>query len=475
MTFGQFLSILAARWRLVLAIVALVVTTALAVSLALPKQYTATAAIVFDITPDPVSTVGYGEMIWPTYLATQVEIMQSVRVSRRVVEALQMKDDEQSRRQWQEATGGKGDFEDWMINALGRGLVVKLTRESNVVTISYRAPDPQVASRVANAFVKAYLDTVVDLKVDPARQYSTFFESRAKELRAQLEQAQNKLSAFQRQKGLIGADERLDTESARLAELSAQVVAMQALSAESSSRQTQALARSAEQLPDVQANPVVAGLKADLSRQEVRLQELNARLGEAHPQVMEAKANIAALRGRISAESRQVASGVGVTNTINRQREAEIRAAYETQRQRVLRMKEQRDEASIYQREVDAAQRALDNVMTRFNQTALESQATRSNASILTPASAPLLPSSPKIFLNVFIGLFLGTLVAVAIAIILEMINRRVRNVDDSTEALGLPVIGTLPKPDRIGVFGKPLPQPMLARRVLGQLPMSRP
>ena len=129
MTFGQFLSILAARWRLVLSIVALVVTAAIGVSLALPKQYTATAAIVFDVNPDPVSTVGYGEMVWPAYLATQVEIMQSVRVARRVVEALQMKDDELSRRRWQEATGGQGDFEEWMINVLGRGLVVKLTRD----------------------------------------------------------------------------------------------------------------------------------------------------------------------------------------------------------------------------------------------------------------------------------------------------------------------------------------------------------
>lgn len=474
MTFGQFISILMARWRLVLSIVGVVATVAVGVSLMLPKQYTASAAIVFDISPDPVSSLGYGEMVWPTYLATQVEIMQSDRVARRVVDALQLKDDEISRARWEKATKGVGDFDEWMATALVKNLAVKLTRESNVVTLSYRAPDPKVAAKVSNAFVKAYLDTVVDLKVDPARQYSTFFEGRAKELREQLEKAQAKLSAFQREKGLIGADERVDTESARLTELSAQLVATQALSAESSSRQSQSQLRSVDQLPDVQANPLVAGLKADLSRQEASLQQLNSRLGDAHPQVVEAKVNIAALRSRIDAESRRVASGAGVTNTINRQREAELRAAYETQRQRVLRMKEQRDEAMIYQREVEGAQRALDNVMTRYNQTALESQATRSNASVLTPATTPLLPSSPRILLNGFIGLFLGSLFAVVLAIALEMMNRRVRNSDDITEALGLPVIGTLPKPDRNGLFGKVAPQPVLARRVLGQLPMPR-
>lgn len=474
MTFGQFLSMVAARWRLVAAIVILAVAAALGVSLALPKQYTATASLVFDIKPDPVSSTGYDGLSWPAFLATQIQILESDRVARRVVGALGMGDDPANRAVWQQSTKGEGEFEGWMAGVLRRNLDVRLTRESNVVTVSYKAADAQVAARVANAFVKAYMDTVIDLRVDPARQYSSFFDNRAKELRQQLEAAQAKLSAFQRQKGLIGTDERLDIENARLNELSAQLVALQALSAESTSRQSQALARGADQLPDVQTNALVSGLKADLLRQEARLQELNSRLGDAHPQVVEAKANISALRSRIEAESRRVASGVGVTNTINRAREAEIRAAYEAQRQRVLRMKENRDEALMYQREVDAAQRALDAVLARYNQSSLESTNTRSNASVLSQASAPLFPSSPKIFLNAFIGLFLGSLVGISLAVVLEMLNRRVRNAEDVTQAIGLPVLGVLPRPDRGGLFGGAAAQPLLARRVLGQLPAPR-
>jgi len=100
--------------------------------------------------------------------------------------------------------------------------------------------DPRFAAGMANAFVQAYLDTTVDLKVDPARQYSGFFGERAKAARERLEELQTKYSEFQKANGIIASDERLDVESSRLSELSSQLVMMQALAAESASRQTQA-------------------------------------------------------------------------------------------------------------------------------------------------------------------------------------------------------------------------------------------
>ena len=274
--------------------------------------------------------------------------------------------------------------------------------------------------------------------------------------------------AFERQNGLIGTNERLDLDTARLSELSVQILSAQAVAAESSGRQVAAQGRSAEQLQDVLMNPVVAGLKADLSRGEARLQELNSRLGDAHPQVVEAKANINSLRSRLDGEVRRITSGVGLTNTINRQREAEFRAAYEAQRQKVLRMKAQRDEAAVYQREVENAQRAYDSVVNRYNQTSLESQTTQTNIGLLTPAVEPTWPSSPRLMLNTVIASLVGALLAVGLVIGLEMMNRRVRNIDDIFQTLGLPVLGVLAGPDR-----RARSQPLLARRLLGRLPLT--
>ena len=186
--------------------------------------------------------------------------------------------------------------------------------------------------------------------------------------------------------------------------------------------------------------------------------------------MQETKANLAELRSRLDAETRKVTGGVTVSNTINRQREADIRNSLEAQRAKVLRMKAVRDEGLIIVREVDSAQRAYEQLQMRVNQTNLESQTTQSNINVLTQAEAPLEPSTPKILLNTLLSIFIGTLLAVGIALLLELMDRRIRNVDDVVTALDLPVIGVMPKPGDTGMMGRKRVS-LLQQRLLAPLP----
>ena len=466
MSFGQFIAILRARWWVAALVFVLTVGTTVGVSLVLPKKYLATATVVVDMKPDPVTAMMYGGMASPAFMATQVDVIQSDRVAQRVVRDLKLTDNPQVREQWQEATEGKGSIEVWLAESFQKNMDVKPSRESSVISVSYKAPDPQFAAALANAFVQAYLETSLELRVDPAKQYSNFFDTRAKDARETLERAQAKLSAFQKTNGIIANDERLDVENARLSELSSQLVQLQALSSESGSRQAQANSGAGDKLQEVLNNPVVAGLKADLSRYEAKLQELSARLGDNHPQVVEAKANIAELRNKVDAETRRVTGGVGVTNTINRQRTGEVRGSLEAQRAKLLKMKSVRDEGSVLIRDLEAAQRTYETLVGRFNQSTLESQNTQSNINVLTPAAAPLEPSSPKILLNSLLAVFIGTLLAVGVTLLLELMDRRVRTVDDVATAMGLAVVGVLPKPKRRKFIGNSKPTPSQERMV---------
>jgi chain length determinant protein EpsF len=379
-----------------------------------------------------------------------------------------MTDSAEVRARWIEATDGQGSFEAWVARWLLSNLTVRPSRESSVISIEFNGNDPKTAALIANTFVQAYLDTSLDLRVAPAREYSMFFDSRAKELRETYEKAQAKLSAFQREKGILASDERLDVETARLNELSAQIVAMQALAADSSSRQAIA-GRAGDQMQEVLASGLIASLKAETSRLEARLQELNSRLGENHPQVVETKAQLAEVRRRVGVETARVTGSVGVSNQINRQREAEIRAAFEAQRVKLLRMRETRDELSILQRDVETAQKAYDSVQGRLTQTNLESQTTRTNVGVLNPAVEPSQPSSPRIVLNTMLAVVLGSMLALAAVFLMEMIDRRVRRAEDVVQLLDLPVIGTMPRPLRLNATRAQL----IPRRVLARLPQA--
>ncbi len=447
MSFGQFLAILRARKWAALLVFVLVVATTVLVSLLLPKAYTGTASVVIDAKPDPVTAMINPAAALPSFMATQVDIMTSDRVTLRVIRDLKLLDNPTVRQRWQDEAEGKGVIEQWLVDLLQKKLDVKPSRESNVISISYKSPDPRFAADLANAFAQAYIATTLELRVDPAQQFKKFFDVQTKDARDAVERAQAKASAFQREKSIIASDERYDVESMRLNELSSQYTQLQAVSAESASRQGQAQGGQGDRLQEVLGSALIGAMKADLTRNEARLQELNAKYGDSHPQVIEAKANIAEQRSKLDAETKRITSGVGVSNTINKSREGQVRASLEAQRAKVLQMKAVRDEGLVLQREAENAQRVYDNLVARLSQSSLEAQSTQSYANVLSTAQPAAEPSSPKMLLNTALAVFLGILLAIGVALLLELTDRRVRSAEDAMAALGLPVLGTLPKP----------------------------
>ena len=379
----------------------------------------------------------------PGYMATQVDIINSTRVALRVVDLLKMDQSPVIQEQWQEATQGQGSIKIWLAELLMKKLDVQPSRESSMLTIGYQGADPQFAAAVANAWAQAYIDTSLELKVEPARQYAKWFDGQNATLRADLEAAQKRLSDYQQKQGIVATDDRLDLENARLAELSTQLSVAQAQKVDSRSRQAQS--GNADNLPEVMQNGLIQSLKADLVRQEGQRDQLAGRLGKNHPEIARSDAEIANLRERIAAETRRVVSSLGTTSRVNVQRESEIKAALEAQKQRVLALKAERDQIAVLQRDVENAQRAYDLVTQRLAQTNLESQTQQTNVVVLTPAVAPLEPSSPKVLLNTVLAVFLGGLLGLGAALLLELMDQRVRGEEDLAQITGMPVLGVIP------------------------------
>lgn len=446
MSFSQFLIILRARWRAALAVFLATVGLGTGFALLLPKQYTASAAVLVDAKPDPLTIAGVQSPATVISMATQVDIIKSDHVAQRVVREMKLDSNPMLRQEWQSSTGGTGDYSAWAGELVARKLDVAPGRDSNVLTVMYSAADPKFATVMANAFVNAYIETALDLRVAPAKQYAKFFDERIKALRGNLEAAQEKLSAYQKKNGLLATDERLDIENQRLSELSNQLVTLQAISAESSTRNAQANSSGA-QLQEVLSNPVVASLSAEIAREEAKLHELSSRLGDNHPEVVQQKASIAQLQRRQDSESRRVRASMGVNARVNVARESELRASLEAQRAKVLRMRGQRDEATLLVREVESAQRAYEAVSARYTQSSLESQSNQTNIMLLTAATEPSSPSGPKVLLISLVSVIAGLFLAVGWALTREIFDRRIRSTDDLTSLMGVPVLGVLPTP----------------------------
>jgi chain length determinant protein EpsF len=317
-----------------------------------------------------------------------------------------------------------------------------LTRQTNVIEISVKWSDPKTAAILANSFAQAAIDTNIELKVQPAKQYAVWFDQRSAALRADLERKQKKLSDFQNQSGIVATDEKLDVENARLTELSTQLVAIQSQRQDSQSRQRQA-AGDNEYLPEVLQSPLIASLKDALTTAEAKRTEVAGRLGKNHPDYKAAEAEVASLRARLAAETDKIVASLGSTTQVNLRRENDIRLALEAQKKRVMEFKHDHDEAAILQSDVLTAQRDLDAVSQRLALSNLESLAQQTNVVLLSTATAPLDPSSPKALILLAGGMFLGGVLGIGTVLLLEMRDKRLRDESDLA-GLGVPVLGRI-------------------------------
>ena len=456
MNLAHFLAVLRARWLAAVIVFAVVLTSAILYLVFATRVYTATASLLIDVKPDPVSSMLYGGAT-PSQINTQIEILRSDRVALRVAQNLKLADLADMRAAWASAKSGL-TIQEWLSEFVQNGLDPRVVSPgSNVINIGYRSADPRFAATIANAYVQAYLETSIELRVDPAKQYSGFFTDQQKDARSALETAQNKLSAFQKEKGIIGTDDKFDLEMSRLTALTQELVAIQAARVDSSTRQSQI--GNASHLNEVLSNGTVSGLKNDLSGAELKLQELSSRYGDKHPQVQEARAQVAELRAKIARATSDVTGAIGVDARVSQAREGEIKAAVDAQRLKVLGLKETRDQGSVLQRDVDNAQHTYDLVYNRASQTNLESQNRQSNATVISQATTPSIPSSPKVTSVLLMGILGALGLGLGTALLLEQFDKRMRTTSDAFEFLGLPVIGIMPSPN-------------MNRRLKGQMAM---
>jgi succinoglycan biosynthesis transport protein ExoP len=454
MRLSQFVRILWVHRAMCFGILVATLALAVAASFLLPKKYTGEAAVVVDergidpLAPDGAMPV----QLAANFVATQVDVIESHNVALKVVDRMKLVMDPEIIAKFNDKTGGVGSIRDWEAEELLKSLTVKPSRDSNVIFLQFTAKSPQVAADIANSFADNYITTSLELKVDPARRQAGWFDQQVNDLRSALETAQQKLSAYQGQHGVIGNDDsnRLDAETARLTEISNHMVAAQAAMYDAETRQKQmndalTKGRSSESVTVLQ-NPLLQNLKTELARSEARFADVSQRFDHNHPQYMSAQAELESLREKVAGEISNAVGTVAREAQIARQNMTDLQRAMEQQRKRILDLQHNQDEYTVLKRDVESARAAYDSSLQRGGETRLESRLKNTNTAILNYAYEPLKPSSPRLLLNLALAIVLGSMLAVSASLIKERFDPRVHSRLDLLEGAELAVLAELPR-----------------------------
>ncbi|MFN4329826.1 MAG: GNVR domain-containing protein [Limnobacter sp.] len=449
MTLNQLMLIVRARLHLVLLTLLTVVVMAMLTASLMPKSYLAQSKLIVDMrSADSVLGSTGVPLTSPSYMNTQGELVSSSRVIHQAIEQLKLEDNDDLKALWADSGETEQTFKTWLTNFIRAHLQVIPGKESNTVAIQVSTDSPEFSAVLANGLARAYIKTAIELNVEPAREYAQIFDRQLREARDDLIHAQSRLSEFQRERGLVVvSDERMDVESSRLNELSSALTQFQAQRADQASR----AASSGDEalLQDPSNVMVLNSLRTQLKQKESQLAEASARIGENHPEYNRLKAEVVALQAAVKEEATRSNASLNASTRASYGREATIRKAVEEQRNKILKLKENRDAAMALQRDVDVAQKQFELVSTRTSMSEISSRQTTAHAHLVSEAIPPAHPSSPRWTLVALGSLVFGLVLGLTVACVTELLDRRVRSTDDLalTELPLLGLVSALPPP----------------------------
>ncbi len=431
MNFKLILSALRARYRLFFLILFTTIATTLLVSTLLPKSYVAQVSLLLDGKDEQSLRSTNARPDWERigYMQTQVDILTSPKVTRRVIADQNLARNPKLIESFR-SSGSTGTFEDWLAESLSRQIKVD-TSQSSLIQLSFSSADPQYSARMANAFAKAYVDTVLELRVEPTRQTSIWFDEQLKELRDNMAQAEQRLTEFQQENGIVAKDEHLDIDNIRLTSLAGQLA-------------NPGNGYAADRQTGQDSNVMVQRLKTELLRAEAKLQETSVNFGSKHPQYQRQMAEMLGLRQQVAEETANAKAIAESNAERTRQGRNRLLGEIAAQRDRVLGLKQARNQLVMLNHDVDMAQRTYDTAMQRFMASKIESRAQQTNVSVLDQAVAPSYPARPNVGLNLILALFIGSLLGLVVVSLIEMLDQRVRRLDDLSEDLQVPLLAVL-------------------------------
>ncbi|MAA74035.1 MAG: capsular biosynthesis protein [Salinisphaeraceae bacterium] len=444
----QFLALLISRWRFVAIAVAIMLIVALLATLLQERRFEASAAILLDFrSEDPVTGQNFPAYLADSYVSTQLDLLRSRKVRLEVVDALGMADDEKARAAFESRDSDAQDsFRVWLADNLGKSLSVQEGSESRIIDVTYESNDPEQAAAVANAVVRAYRDAALGLSVDSAQQRQSRYSAYLDQLKADVDEAQENLTAAQQEFGLINVEGEGTSDSRRLDDLEMRLNAAQTEreAAQAEVRRIQELrsgGRSLSAQADILNSNYVQELKGRLVQLESRFADMSESLGPNHPQIQSVRAEISTVRSRLNSEiSSYIQSQEGEARSAA-EREAAVKNRIEQEKGDVLDVKRQRDDIAKYVRDLSSAKELYQSALDRYDQILGGSELQQTNMTVVSWAQPPREPFSPNPKLSMIVGLFAGLFFGCLAALIAELLDRRIRTTDDVTHELNLPLL----------------------------------
>jgi succinoglycan biosynthesis transport protein ExoP len=472
----QIRDFLKRQWRLIglVTVLSLVIgATYLAMS---PYRYTAQTDMIMDtkrVTWSHSEMSSENRTIEDASVESEIETTKSEKVALAVIERLNLTKDPEfvgagrglKRRlltilhlnSAAQQTPSREELTRSVLDNFKSNLRVMRVGRSYIEQIAFTSLDREKAAIIANAVADAYIEDQLQAKFEATRRASAWLEQRIGELRQQASNAYKAVQDFKSQNGIIiSVDGKLTSE----VELDQLGIALAKARADTSQARAKfdRISRVLEQrsdkvafnipdpvVTDALSNPVITKLRQQFLDDQNKESEWSSRYGSEHQAARNLRAEMAALQRAIWDEISRIAESYKSELQIAKSQEESI----DRRMTEVFQKSGDARQSQVRLRELETAANTYRGIyetfLSRFTQSVQQQSFPSTEARIVTLASAPKLPSSPKIGLTLALAGVCGLGLGLMSALAREQMNRQIHTRAELEALLGTSCLAVVP------------------------------
>ncbi|PZR92939.1 MAG: exopolysaccharide biosynthesis protein, partial [Hyphomicrobiales bacterium] len=448
-----------------------------------PATYLATATVVIDgrdarsfEQQQQAVAVQSESPVETRAIQTQVEILKSENIARRVVRNLQLANDAEFVGPF---TGLRGTVK-WLfsiffgadqqsgsvleavaVQNLKSERTVSLTSQSHMIEVDVISLDPDKAARIANAFGNAYLDEELEAKSAAARRASVWLQDRSKELQAEASAARRAVVEFKTKNNIVivnSGERRVKKESdegrlmddQQITDINTQLVLAEAATAEASARYERTREIMKQKLPDASVadalkDEVIIKLRGQYLDVATREAILSQKYGPNHLVPVNLRSQMNEILRSIKDEMRKIEESAKSDYEIAQTREQSIRDSLG----RAVSQSHMTGQVRIQLAELESgaqtAELAYDNLLDRFTRAIQQQSFPFTEAHIVDLAEKPLGKYHIKQLIVLLLIVVTGLVVSFCAAYLRERADRVFRSSGQVEDSLAVKCLAMLP------------------------------
>ena len=467
----DFLTVLFKHKSVIVAVFSIAILAGLLVSFLLPPVYESRSTLLFKLGREYISRPEVGDIRQILSLEQQevvnseIQIMTTRELIENVVARLKV---ENLYPDLAKRPPSKMSPLEASILRFEKFLSVSAVKKSNVVQISFRHEDPQVAARAVNLLVELFKEKHLKVFSDPQ---SSFLEKQLGIYRDKLGESENNLESFRQRNQVFSLDEQrslllkqrmeldstLKTANHRIKELQERLRSLK-------NQRQESAGKNKTLYTQTERDKIIVEAKAKLLSFQLTEQDLLKKYREDSRRVQDVRNEIKTVKEFLREAEEDISGKVETGNRVYQEVEMEMiktEADLRAQNAKAAALTQQMNQIEGQVRTLDLNEKKfhkLKRVMTanekyyrtyedRLEEARISEEMNRSklaNISVIQAAAVPVKPLRPKKGLNMLLSIFIGSFSGLGLAFVFEHLSQGLTTPDRVEKRLGLSVLTTI-------------------------------